>query len=107
MAKPVVEREKGKPTAKVKRNAALSMRARAKRPIPATRREADELFGPGPAYSLKPASGPRLARMVQLGIIPTYTNAEAHALILDAMYDEQGLLRVDPTIHTVRATPDA
>ena len=59
--------------------------------MPATRREADELFRPSAAYTDKLASAPRLVRMQALGLIPQYTNAEAHALILDALYPhEQG-----------------
>jgi hypothetical protein len=41
---------------------------------------------------------------MQLGLIPLYTNAEAHAMILDAMYDEHGMLRLE---HTPQATETA
>lgn len=86
MATPVLERERGETTPTVERNARLSANRRRSRPLPATRREADELYAPSPAYSQKPASAPRLVRMQQLGLIPQFTNAEAHRMILDALY---------------------
>lgn len=106
MATPVAERAKQQGehlTPRIEKNAVISQRRRSKRPIPATRREADTLFGPTPRISGKPCSGPRLMRLQQLGLLPRITNGEAHAMILDAMYDEAGNLRVDPSIQAVRA----
>lgn len=77
----------------VEKNARLSSRLRAKRPIPATRREADDLFGPSARIAHQKATIPRVARLMQLGLIPQYTNEQAHELILDAMYGDDGLIR--------------
>lgn len=80
--------------------ARLSARRRARRPLPATRSEADELFRPSRPDAL--VLPPRLARLNALGclrLVPPgsggITQAQAHEAILDAMYDEDGVLRVD------------
>lgn len=88
MATPVADRQ---PSARSgsktpSKNARMSAARRKKRPIPATRDEADELFGPSPAYRQKLATAPRLIRLQALGLIPQFTNEEAHQLILDALY---------------------
>lgn len=80
----VIDRTDRPESAKV--GARISATRRAKRPLPATRDEADRLFSPSAAYTNRPASAPRLVRMQALGLIPQYTNAEAHQLILDALY---------------------
>lgn len=72
----------------------MSATRRAKRPLPATREEADELFRPRAGGNERAvAYGPRLCRLAQLGLLelrstsgPPITNAEAHAAILDALY---------------------
>lgn len=97
MAKPIAERlaEAGKPsTPAVEQAERLSRRLRAKRPLPATRQAADELFKPRSGIAHQRATIPRLARLSRLGVI-RWTNAEAHEAILDAMYDEDGNLRLD------------
>lgn len=89
MATPVAERpvqQSRDTTDAVEKQARLSARLRAKRPLPETRREADRLFGPSPRIAHQPATIPRIARLVKLGVLPQYTNAEAHAAILDALY---------------------
>lgn len=92
MSAPVADREatarSGSPS---QGNARLSQHRRAKRPLPATRREADELFAP--RARIAPAGASRLARLNALGLLelrttpgPPLTQGEAHAAILDALY---------------------
>jgi len=78
----------------VEHNARLSARRRAKRPLPATREEADELFRPRAGSNEGAvAYGPRLCRLATLGLLelratpgPPITNLEAHQAILDTLY---------------------
>ncbi len=92
----------GKPLGvKVDRNARQSAHNRQKRPYPASRHEADEMFRPNSPMA-QVATMPRLARLLRLGalaLVPPgtgrITNLEAHQAILDALYDEHGQLRVD------------
>lgn len=102
MATVVAERrtQDGRDTTEaVQKGARLSARLRAKRPLPATRREADDLFAPSPRIAQQPATIPRIARLMRLGVLPQLTNAEAHQLILDALYP------CDPGATEERDTP--
>ena len=102
MTTPVPERENHKPgplTPAVEKNARMSANRRRRRPLPELRRDADDLYRPSPRIASQPASAPRLVRLQNLGLLPHITNQQAHELILDAMYDEDGKLRLDPTIH--------
>ena len=101
MATPINDRdpqprsEQGK--LNVERNAKLSARRRAKRPLPATREEADQLFRPRAGSNERAVvTGPRLCRLAQLGLLeirtapgPRITNLEAHQAILDFYYPDQ------------------
>lgn len=84
MATPVAER----PRSTVHKNARLSAFLRAKRPLPATRREADELFAPHARNAR--ATVTRLHRANVLGLLHPegrpYTQGELHDAILDALY---------------------
>lgn len=86
MATPVAER----PGSTVQKNARMSAGRRAKRPIPATRREAEALFEPSRAYT--PAHGGWLMRMNLLGLLHPerrpLTKLEAYHAVLDALYPE-------------------
>ncbi len=84
------ERSGGKASTK---NARYSAWARAKRPEPTTRAEADEIFAPRAHMARAGAS--RLARLLELGLLelrsepgPIITQGEAHQAILDALYPE-------------------
>ena len=87
MATPLLERGATQ-TPTVQRNARYSLWARAKRPIPATRREADELFAPHARNAQARAT--RLHRANVLGLLHPegrpYTAGELHEMILDALY---------------------
>jgi len=97
MATLVVDRPPRKRTqagqATIERNARTSATKRARRPLPATRAEADALYRPGARIAC--ATIERLYRMNKLGLLglrdapgPQITNAEAHQAILDALYPE-------------------
>lgn len=107
MATPVTERPNHTLTPTVERNAKLSEARRRKRPVPETRREAQQLYEPLARYT--PARANRLDRLNRLGMLairpspgPPLTQGEAHDAILDAMYDEAGRLRLEPGVE-----PDA
>lgn len=89
MATPLLERG-AKPTPTVLNNARESERRRQKRPIPATRHDADQLYAPGARTAHSRAMANRLYRLNVLGLLHPegrpITNAEAHQLILDALY---------------------
>lgn len=74
----------------MQKNARMSAGRRAKRPIPATRREAEALFEPSRAYT--PAHGGWLMRMNLLGLLHPerrpLTKLEAYHAVLDALYPE-------------------
>jgi hypothetical protein len=69
----------------------MSARRRAKRPLPATREEADELFRPRAGRNERVvAFGPHLCRLAQRGLLelratpgPPITNLAAHEALLD------------------------
>lgn len=88
MATPVAERRANEGREGEGKNARISAHLRSKRPLPATRREADRLFSPSARIAHQPATIPRIARLMRLGVLPQYTNAEAHTMILDALYPE-------------------
>lgn len=87
MTKTLLERG-AEPTPVVERNARLSRFLRAKRPLPATRREADEIWRPHTGNV--PARGTRLHRANVLGLLHPegrpLTALEVHEAILDAIY---------------------
>ena len=96
MAKPLIDRVAGKPLteksrATVERNARMSAKRRARRPLPATREEAEELFRPRAGSNERAVCyGPRLSRLAELGLLelrstpgPKITNLEAHEAIRD------------------------
>ena len=81
------------------KNTRLSLHARARRPLPDTKQEADELYRPKtPTDAARPAWGQRLCRMNALGLFHPegrpITNTEAHEAILNAIYGDTPL--VDP-----------
>lgn len=88
MAKPVSQRRAEEGRTGESKNARLSSYLQAKRPYPATRREADELFRPVAGNA--PAGSARLHRMNAHGLLHPerrpITQAEAHHAILDALY---------------------
>lgn len=98
MATPINEREPQPRSEEgrraVERNAAMSARRRAKRPLPETREEADALFRPRAGGNERaPAYGGRLCRLNELGLLslratpgPKISNVEAHERILDFYY---------------------
>lgn len=84
---------------------------RKQRPVPATRAEADALYGVGRVTG--PASGAQLYRLARLGCLELraaggepLTRGRAHDWLLDALYDpDTGRLRDEPHEQAVRATP--
>lgn len=89
------EREKPqKPTAASTKNARISANRRRKRPLPATREEAEELYRPRAGGNERAiVTGPRLCRLAELGLLeirsapgPSITNLDAHRAILDFYY---------------------
>lgn len=89
MTTPLLKRG-AKPTPITERNDRHSRWAQAKRPLPATRDEADALFKP--AAGNAPAKGSRLFRANELKLLHpegrAYTQGELHRMILDALYPE-------------------
>lgn len=96
MATPVEDRQPGERSGRTgtpSRNARLSQHRRSKRPLPATRHEADEIFAP--RARIAPARASRLERLCRLGcltLVPAgtghITQGQAHHAILDALYPE-------------------
>ena len=91
MTKPLVERGANPENPVVQRNARMSATRRARRPVPATREEAEELFRPRSGGNERAVvTGPRLCRLAAVGLLelrstpgPRVTNLEAHEALLD------------------------